>query len=139
MVYGCSARVHNRSGVSQPTNTSIYSKLLTRHSIIGVQGLGSHPFFTWVKEVQAPESKPPRKFVDKLWTRKDKNVPKQDVQNGSSELMWPRDLLVPLFTNARVATYSYKSGKGVKTTLRQLAEQFLNVMFQHRQRPDVSY
>ena len=75
--------------------------------------------------------------MDKLWSRKDKKGPKQDKQNGPTEFMWPRDLLVPLFTNARVATYSYKSGKGVKTTLRQLAEQLLNVLFQHRQKPDV--
>ncbi|KFY76048.1 hypothetical protein V498_09778 [Pseudogymnoascus sp. VKM F-4517 (FW-2822)] len=105
-------------------------------SIVGVQGLGSHPFFTWVKKVQAPESKPRRKFVDKLWTKKDKKAPEQEGQSGPEEFMWPRDLLVPLFTNARVATYSYKSGKGVKTTLRQLAEQFLNILSQHRQKPD---
>ncbi|KFY74489.1 hypothetical protein V499_05485 [Pseudogymnoascus sp. VKM F-103] len=133
MVYGCSARVHNRSGVSQPTPTC---NLPTRHSIVGVQGLGSDPFFTWVKKGRAPESKSSRKLVDKLWTRKDKKHPKLDGNNEPVEFMWPRDLLVPSFTNARVATYSYKSGKGVKTTLRQLAEQFLNVLFQHRQKPD---
>ncbi|KFZ13047.1 hypothetical protein V502_06789 [Pseudogymnoascus sp. VKM F-4520 (FW-2644)] len=99
----------------------------TEVDIIGVQGLGSDPFYTWVKKVHAPETKKRRKIADKLWT---------NGQNGTAELMWPRDLLVPLFTNARVATYSYKSGKGVKTTLRQLAEQFLNVLFQHRQKPD---
>lgn len=64
----------------------------------------------------------------------------QGEQNGpTAEVMWPRDLLVPLFKNARVATYSYESGKGVETTLRQCAEQFLNVLFQHRQKSDVSY
>ncbi|OBT73867.1 hypothetical protein VF21_06673 [Pseudogymnoascus sp. 05NY08] len=108
----------------------------TEVDIVGVQGLGSDPFFTWVKKVQSPESKSSRKLVDKLWTRKDKKSPKQDGHNEPVEFMWPRDLLVPSFTNARVATYSYKSGKGVKTTLRQLAEQFLNVLFQHRQKPD---
>ncbi|KFY07138.1 hypothetical protein V492_07413, partial [Pseudogymnoascus sp. VKM F-4246] len=109
----------------------------TEVDIICVQGLGSHPFFTWVKKVHAPESKPPRKLVSKLWARKDKKAPKQDEQNGPiTEVMWPRDLLVPLFKNARVATHSYESGKGVKTTLRQCAEQFLSVLFQHRQRPD---
>lgn len=76
--------------------------------------------------------------MDKLWARKDKKAQKQDGQNGpAAEVMWPRDLLVPLFKNARVATYSYESGRGVKTTLRQCAEQFLNVLFQHRQEPDV--
>ncbi|KFY32634.1 hypothetical protein V493_00017 [Pseudogymnoascus sp. VKM F-4281 (FW-2241)] len=108
----------------------------TEVDIVGVQGLGSHPFFTWVNKVQDPESKPTRKLVEKLWTRKDKTTPKQDGQIRPQEFMWPRDLLVPLFTNARVATYSYKSGQGVKTTLRQLAEQFLNILSQHRQKPD---
>lgn len=112
----------------------------TRHSIVGVQGLGSHPFKTWVKEVQVPESKPPRKLVNKLWARKIHNTQKQEGQDGiAEEVMWPRDLLVPLFKNARVATYAYKSGRGVRTTLRQCAEQFLNVLLQHRQKPDVSY
>jgi hypothetical protein len=77
--------------------------------------------------------------VNKLWARKDKNTQKQDGQHGPAEVMWPRDLLVPLFKNARVATYSYESGKGIKTTLRQCAEQFLNVLSQHRQKQDVSY
>lgn len=78
--------------------------------------------------------------MNKLWARKDKNTQKQDGQNGpAEEIMWPRDLLVPSFKNARVATYSYESGRGVKTTLRECAEQFLNVLFQHRQKPDVSY
>ncbi|KFX97135.1 hypothetical protein V490_02942 [Pseudogymnoascus sp. VKM F-3557] len=91
----------------------------TEVDIIGVQGLGSHPFFTWVKKV------------------KDKNTQKHDGQNGLvEEVMWPRDLLVPSFKNARIATYAYKSGRGVRTTLRQCAEQFLNVLLQHRQKPD---
>ncbi|KFY02433.1 hypothetical protein O988_02162 [Pseudogymnoascus sp. VKM F-3808] len=91
----------------------------TEVDIVGVQGLGSHPFFTWVKKV------------------KDKNTQKQDGQNGpAEEVMWPRDLLVPSFKSARVATYGYESGRGVKTTLRECAEQFLNVLFQHRQKPD---
>ncbi|KFY60010.1 hypothetical protein V497_03938 [Pseudogymnoascus sp. VKM F-4516 (FW-969)] len=109
----------------------------TEVDIVGVQGLGSHPFKTWVKKVQVPESKPPRKLVNKLWARKDEKTPKQDGQNGlAKEVMWPRDLLVPSFKNARVATYAYKSGNGVRTTLRQCAEQFLNVLLQHRQKPD---
>lgn len=60
-------------------------------------------------------------------------------EENSTEVMWPRDLLLPLFKNARVATYSYESDwrkSGVKTSLRECAEQLLNVIFQHRQ--DVS-
>jgi hypothetical protein len=55
--------------------------------------------------------------------------------------MWPQDILVPLFGNARIATYSYESDwkdRSVKTTLRQCAEQLLNVLFQHRQHANVS-
>jgi hypothetical protein len=58
------------------------------------------------------------------------------------EVMWLRDLLMPLFQNARIATYSYKSDwrdPDVKTSLRQCAEQFLNVLSQHRQHANVSY
>jgi hypothetical protein len=60
----------------------------------------------------------------------------------STEVMWPRDLLVPSFQNARIATYSYKSDwrdRNVKTSLRECAEQFLNVLFQHRQHAIASH
>lgn len=54
--------------------------------------------------------------------------------------MWPRDLLVHEFKNARVATYSYESDwrdRGVKTSLRECGEQFLNILLQHRQHAKV--
>jgi hypothetical protein len=50
--------------------------------------------------------------------------------------MWPRDLLVPSFTNARVATYSYESDwrdRQVNTSLRECGQQLLEVLLQHRQ------
>lgn len=66
----------------------------------------------------------------------------QRVQEDvSGEVMWPRDILVPLFKNVRIATYSYKSDwrdRAVKTTPDQCAEQFLNILHQHRQTPQVS-
>jgi hypothetical protein len=55
--------------------------------------------------------------------------------------MWLRDLLVPLFTNALIASYSYKSDwrdPNVKTSLRECAEQLLNTLSQHRQDANVS-
>lgn len=58
-----------------------------------------------------------------------------------AECMWLRDLLVPSFTHARIATYSYKSDwrdREVKTSLRECAEQFLNILSQHRQGTSVS-
>jgi len=62
-------------------------------------------------------------------------------EDGSTEVMWIRDLLVPMFKDARIATYSYKSDwtdRAVKTNLRQCAQQFLNILKQHRQQGDVS-
>jgi len=46
-----------------------------------------------------------------------------------------------MFKDARIATYSYKSDwtdRAVKTNLRQCAQQFLNILKQHRQQGDVS-
>jgi hypothetical protein len=54
--------------------------------------------------------------------------------------MWPRDLLAPTFTNARVATYSYGSDwrdRQVNTSLRECGQQLLEVLQQHRQGNDV--
>lgn len=55
-------------------------------------------------------------------------------------VMWPRDLLPAAFKNARIATYSYPSDwrdHGIKTSLRQCSEQFLNVLLQNRRRAEV--
>lgn len=67
---------------------------------------------------------------------------RNDGEDSLTEVMWLRDLLVPMFKDARIATYSYKSDwrdRAVRTSLRQCAEQFLNILSQHRQRADVSY
>ncbi|KAF2803835.1 uncharacterized protein BDZ99DRAFT_546416 [Mytilinidion resinicola] len=103
--------------------------------IILVQGLGAHPFYTWVKKAPAPEVTAPRRLRDKakVWKRRTRD---RNGEGSSAEVMWPRDLLVPRFQNARIATYSYKSDwkdRNVKTSLRECAEQLLNVLFQHRQ------
>lgn len=53
--------------------------------------------------------------------------------------MWLRDLLVPLFTNARIASYSYKlDWRDPNVELRECAEQLLNILSQHRQDVNVS-
>ena len=75
--------------------------------------------------------------------RKDENPQGQhnDGKDGAKEVMWLRDLLVPLFKNARIATYSYESDwrdRRVKTSLRKCAEQFLNILKQKRQYENVS-
>lgn len=54
--------------------------------------------------------------------------------------MWLRDLLVPEFVGARVATYSYASSwanRHVNTTLDHCGRQFLNFLRQNRQNEDV--
>ena len=80
-------------------------------------------------------------------TNKSQDTDPQDTEargksggDSSTECMWPRDLLVPLFTNARIATYSYRSDwrdRDVKTSLRECAEQLLNILSQHRQHANV--
>jgi hypothetical protein len=119
--------------------------LLTPPSIVAVQGLGAHPFYTWVKKTPTPNSEESKRFRDRVqfWKRtKPQDAKPQDKnkEDGSAECMWPRDLLVPLFTNARIATYSYKSDwkdRDVKTSLRECAEQLLNILSQHRQHANV--
>ena len=53
-------------------------------------------------------------------------------------VMWLRDLLPTYIPEARIATYSYPSKwfeprSGVKTSLRECGEQFLNVLKLNRQ------
>ncbi len=92
--------------------------MLNLVSIIAVQGLGAHPYFTWVKKV----------------TMDDEPV---------KEVMWLRDLLPSCLPCARIATFSYPSDwftykKGVKTSLRALGEQLLNALELDRQKMTVS-
>lgn len=59
------------------------------------------------------------------------------------EVMWLRDLLPTFIPNARIATFSYPSDwfkyrKGVKTSLRALGEQLLNVLDLDRKKWNVS-
>lgn len=115
------------------------SNLTNPDSIIAVQGLGSHEFHTWVKKVSLEADKPKR-LRDKARFWKGKKTLDQDQEDGM-EIMWIRDLLVPKFQDARIATYSYKSDwrdRTVKTSLRDCANLFLNELLQHRQKENVS-
>lgn len=63
--------------------------------------------------------------------------------NDLKEVMWLRDLLPTCIPNARIATFSYQSDwftykKDVKTSLRQLGEQLLNVLDLDRKKWNVS-
>ncbi|CAG8948701.1 hypothetical protein HYFRA_00001822 [Hymenoscyphus fraxineus] len=108
--------------------------------IIAVQGLGAHPFYTWAKKAQTTNPiSPKRSRLDFLKIRRGKDkAPHGAQEDVLNEFMWPRDLLVPIFKNARIATYSYKSDwldRTIKTSLDQCAEQFLNILYQNRQKP----
>jgi hypothetical protein len=92
-----------------------------------------------VKKVTIEGSK--KRSWAQVWNNENPPGRHNDGEDGSREVMWPRDLLVPLFTNVRIPTYSYKSDwrdRHVKTSLRECAEQFLNILKQNRQHANVS-
>jgi hypothetical protein len=93
-----------------------------------------------VKKVPAEADKPKR-LRDKARFWKGKKPLETGGVDGTTEIMWVRDLLVPKFKNARIATYSYKSDwkdRVVKTNLRECANLFLNEILHHRQQEAVS-
>jgi hypothetical protein len=72
---------------------------------------------------------------------KGKKLPDEGGEDGTTEVMWIRDLLVPKFQDARIATYSYKSDwrdRDVKISLRECANLFLNELLHHRSQENVS-
>ncbi|KFY48789.1 hypothetical protein V495_01031 [Pseudogymnoascus sp. VKM F-4514 (FW-929)] len=109
--------------------------------IIAVQGLGAHPYYTWVKKELSANANKSTKTKDKARFWKSKKTPKSDVkdEDGEEDVMWLRDLLPSKFPNARISSYSYKSDwrdRQVKTNLRECANQFLNILHQERQLPN---
>jgi hypothetical protein len=106
-----------------------------------VQGLGAHPFYTWVRKVSAQDAKQKTKEktgpkrLSRLFGKKSK-VLGDHGERETREVMWLRDLLAPAFSNARIATYSYRSDwrdRQVNTSLRECGQQLLEVLLQHRQ------
>jgi hypothetical protein len=55
------------------------------------------------------EADKPKRLRDKAQFWKGKKTLAKDQEDGIIEVMWIRDLLVPKFQDARIATYSYKS------------------------------
>jgi hypothetical protein len=113
--------------------------------IVAVQGLGADPFCTWVRKVavqsteQKTKEKAGLKKLSRLLRRKSE-VLGNNKACKTEKVMWPRDLLVPTFTNARIATYSYRSDwrdRQVNTSLRECGQQLLEVLCQHRQSASV--
>jgi hypothetical protein len=94
-----------------------------------------------VKKVPSTDTDKSRRFRDRAQFWKGKKPLDAGRQDGTTEVMWIRDLLVPEFKNARIATYSYKSDwrdRAVKTSLRECANLFLNELLQYRQHEHVS-
>ena len=111
-------------------------------SIILVQGLNAHPYYTWVGHHKRPEHKTTQsarfariKGLLRGGTPTDRL--KADLPISSSqEVFWPKDLLPHHLPSSSIATYSYPSNwlsREFATDLRQCGEQLLNVLFQHRQ------
>lgn len=108
-------------------------------SIIAVQGLGAHPYYTWVKNLDQVKGEKTGKLSLSKFLQKRRAPTPKSTDNGESstnipEVMWLRDLLPDSIRNARIASYSYESDwrKDVKTNLRKCGEQFLNVLHQSR-------
>ncbi len=84
-----------------------------------------------MKKVPSQNADKPRKFRDRaqFWKVKKPQGKDDSGDDGLAECMWIRDCLVPMFKDARIATYSYKSDwrdRAVKTSLRECANLFLN-------------
>lgn len=116
-------------------------------SVIAVQGLGAHPYFTWVGKQDLPERARPRHRPFDLLRGRQKNAQADGLPDSAqtasdaAEIMWLRDLLPSFIPNARIATYSYESDwrkADVKTSLRKCGEQLLNVLHQNRSSGKVS-
>ena len=104
-------------------------------SIVLVQGLNAHPYYTWVGR-QTPfedrsASSSPRPWYSKIG-RSRTPVAKE---SRHEETFWPRDLLSQHLEPSRIATYSYLSdwrSSQFKTDIRECGEQLLNVLSQQR-------
>ena len=122
-------------------------------SVIAVQGLGAHKYYTWVKKKSSATQQEkhnsrsdfmPRRFriaqTSEAIDAPHSSNAVRTTNDSAVEVMWLRDLLPRSLPNARIATYSYESDwrKDVKTNLRECGQQLLNVLYQHRSSETVS-
>ena len=113
-----------------------------RLSVIAVQGLGAHPYYTWIgKQDLAKETRSRHRRPFDLLPGRRKNAQATGLLEiaqtapEAAETMWLRDLLPNFVPHARIATYSYESDwrrADVKTSLRKCGEQLLNILLQNR-------
>lgn len=115
--------------------------LLTSQSIVFVQGLGAHPYYTWLGHDQASATKSQMKGTWLEAFRPPSRHRPDTKATTEAGVFWPRDLLPQHLPPARIATYSYKSdwhSKMSKISLRECGEQFLQVVDISRQDESVS-
>ena len=140
----------SKAGLIFLSSESARSHANNSSSVIAVQGLGAHKYYTWDKKKSSAsqQEKPKPVFGSDFIQRRRRiaRTPEDDDTLQSSmnaarikndptvEIMWLRDLLPRSLPNARIATYSYQSDwrQDVKTNLRECGIQFLNVLYQHR-------
>ncbi|KAI0513154.1 hypothetical protein F5B22DRAFT_657326 [Xylaria bambusicola] len=104
--------------------------------IVAVQGLGAHPFYTWVRKVPATGASTPRTRSRSyhFWRKDGDKSDDEDLK-----VMWLRDLLPLQVRNARIAAYSHQldwKGGDIKATLRECSDQFLNILLHKRGRDE---
>ncbi|KAI0549734.1 hypothetical protein F4679DRAFT_584197 [Xylaria curta] len=104
--------------------------------IVAVQGLGAHPFYTWVRKVPATGVSTLRKLSRSyhFWRKGGDKSDDEDLK-----VMWLRDLLPLQVRNARIAAYSHQldwKGGDIKATLRECSDQFLNILLHKRGRDE---
>lgn len=121
-----------------PFTTSTWSLSVT--SIILVQGLNAHPYYTWVSRPASltgtPRSESRLQWHNRLSGAFRSSSRREAKHTLQEEVFWPLDLLPQkLKQPSRIATYSYVSNwraYGIKTDLRECGEQLLIVLGQHR-------
>lgn len=113
--------------------------ILKAGSIILVQGLNAHPYYTWVGRSPSREAQlasgTPRPWYKKLQKLDQITRNKESEDESRAEIFWPRDLLPQHLGPSRIATYSYLSNwrsPNFKTDIRECGEQLLNILCQHR-------
>jgi hypothetical protein len=119
-----------------------------RISVIAVQDLDAHSYYTWVRKqdlVKKTKSRH-RRLFDLLRDRRkeaqtDEFSKSARTTSEIAETMWLRDLLSSFVLHAQIVTYSYESNwrrANVKTSLRKCDEQLLNILHQNRSQERVN-
>ena len=98
-------------------------------SIIVVQGLGAHPYYTWVKKTEPVKSR----FLQKRRAPSPNLGDTAQIASNTAKVMWLRDLLPAVVPNARIASYSYESDwrRDLKTAGMQACGDVMIMIGQH--------